>query len=158
MWHYINITFSRHWFLSSNRTRIYSRMWHFFECHPTFFNPCKNPCDTQKCHPFNWPIRLRETNMRYNNQNCHPANWPIWIRFLEINMSVVPAERSGTITHTCCTSTTDERTIGRVVFHNTNERTIIRLVFITHEQTNSRVVLFTINAQSHKQTDALSAA
>ena len=56
----------RHWFLSSNRTRIYSRMWHFLECHPSFYSPCKNR-DIQKCHPYNWPIRLQETNMRYNN-------------------------------------------------------------------------------------------
>ena len=35
-------------------------------------------------HPANWPIRLLEINMRYDNQNCHPVNWPI--RLLEINM------------------------------------------------------------------------
>ena len=29
------------------------------------------PHDIQKCHPFNWPIRIQETNMRYNNSCYH---------------------------------------------------------------------------------------
>ena len=28
--------------------------------------------DIQNCHPANWPIRLLEINMRYNNVDCHP--------------------------------------------------------------------------------------
>ena len=27
-------------------------------------------CDIQNCHPANWPIRLLEINMRYNNVTC----------------------------------------------------------------------------------------
>ena len=33
----------------------------FLECHPPFYSPSKKPCDIQKFHPFNGPIKSQET-------------------------------------------------------------------------------------------------
>ena len=45
------------------------RMSHFYN---KFHRHKTLPCDIQNCPPANWPIRLLEINMRYNNVDCHP--------------------------------------------------------------------------------------